>query len=116
MRALLRAPQSLEVSTMAASLAALLRRDILPTRDVLAELDGYAPDKPALPALIRATYPTGHPARALIEGTRRVSFACERGSATLAGVGASLVGAVFVGAVLYSVLVPTLTRVLAVLS
>jgi hypothetical protein len=116
MRALSGRSQSLEVFTMAASLAALLRRDILPSRDVLAELDGYAPDRPELPALIRAKYPTGHPARALIEGTRRVSFACERGSATVAGIGASLVGACFVGAVLYSVLVPTLSKVLEVLS
>jgi hypothetical protein len=104
MRAVSGRSQSLEVFTMAASLAALLRRDILPSRDVLAELDGYR-----FPGAGKATSPRSR--RRL-----RARLACERGQATVAGLGSALVGSVFVGAVLYSVLVPTLSRVLAVYS
>ena len=91
---------------MAAPLAALLTRDLLPSRDVLAQLDGYrAPGK--------ATSPRGRRSR-----SRRLALrlACERGQSTVTGLGCALVGSVFVGVFLYELLTPTLARVLEVVS
>jgi hypothetical protein len=102
MRALSDGSQSQEVSSMA-PLAALLVRDVLPSRDLLAQLDGYT-----LPG--KATAPRRRRFR-----SQRVSLACERGQATVTGLGCALVGSVFVGVFLYELLTPTIARVLEVL-
>jgi hypothetical protein len=77
---------------------------VLPSRDELAQLDGYQ-----LPG--KATSPRRRRFR-----SQRVPLACERGQSTVTGLGCALVGSVFVGVFLYSFLTPTLSRVLEVLS